>query len=223
MTVGQTGGADIHAHDGSANLVATSTVDFGLQTAHAALDARNVVGQHGAGTVYTLQDVNRDFITALAPTTLVINTRFLFSTSRQVANSTVGGGDRNDVRGVLQISDLPGGGIDHTDFGVPAGSGDVSFSSGALTLNAGQTIRLINWLYVDGYVNPNGLFTESPGWATLDASYRVTISVNSGAITTASGHDYAPSAVPEPATAGLMVLGLAAVLGLRRNRARTST
>ncbi len=215
MTIGQTGGADIHAHDGSANLVASSTVDFGLQTAHAVLDARNVVGQHGAGTVYTLQDVNRELITALVNgTTLVVTTRFTFITDRQLASA----GDRNDVRGVLQITGLPGPGIDHTDSGLPAGSGDLSFSSGVLTMDAGQSATLTNWLYVDGYVNPNGLWSESPGWATLDATYEVTINVTGGAIGTASGHDYSASVVPEPGSGTLLLGGLGSLASLRALR-----
>jgi hypothetical protein len=142
-----------------------------------------------------------------------VNTQFSFHTDRQISS----GFDTNNVRGQLRI-DGAGYNIVNTDFGTPVGSDSFSFSSGVLTLNAGQAVTLTNWLYVDGYVDPNGLWTESPGWATLDASYRVTVTVIGGAIGTASGHDYSPSAVPEPASWALL-LGGAALLVLRRRGA----
>jgi hypothetical protein len=215
LTTGQTTGAvNRLSSDGTGQVQAVSTTDFGLQKATSRVDARNLVGVHGSFAFYDLVDVNRDVITAQANgTQFVINTHLVFSTDRQVA----GPSDTNGVSGNLQVSG-PGIGINHTDAGLPASGGDVAFSTGLLTLNAGQTFSLTNYLLVLSNVSPNGIYAESPGWATLDASYNVTISVMSGSILAASGHDYT-APVPEPAAAGLLAAGLAALLALRHRRA----
>ena len=199
-----------HAHGET-----TATVDFGVQTVHAALDAKNLPGLGGfAG--YDLVARNVDFITASADTSFVITSRLVYTGSLVVSTP---GQDNNSASGNLQVSG-PGIGYNETRTAGPTGSSSQTLTTGVLHLSAGApATRVMTTLEAHVYVDPNGSYGPAPGWALLDAQFITTIEIISGgALTSSSGHDYT-AAVPEPQTWALMLGGLAAIGGWRRRKA----
>ena len=93
--------------------------------------------------------------------------------------------------------------------------------SGSFSMATGMTFQMRLWLDTASYVN---LYPTQSATATAD--YGSTVSLRLSAVTPGantvgvSGHDYATSPVPEPATGRMAAMGLLVVLGTAALRCR---
>jgi hypothetical protein len=206
-------------HTASATVTSTTTVDYGLMTAHAVVNSASSL-DHGVLAFYgsTLGEgyVARtlDAVTALTDTQVRLITVFDFMGAFSgTATST------SQAFGSIVVSGIAAG-IGHTDAGGPAGATHQVFSYDFF-LPAGSTAYLTASLGADAEGSANTLSSSFVGSALLDASYALSLQVlnDGGSLTALSGHDYLAAAVPEPGSGALMLGGVAALLRVRRRSA----
>jgi hypothetical protein len=206
----------------SATVASSTTVDFGLMTAHAVVSSASSL-DHGVlafydsnlGEGYVARTL--DAITALTDTQLRLTTVFDFTGSFSGTGTST-----SQAFGSIVVSGIVAG-IGHSDAGGPGGATHQVFTYDFF-LPAGATAYLAASLGADAEGSANVLSSTFAGSATLDASYALGLQLlnTGGSITALSGHDYLAAAVPEPTPRALLTGGLVALLA-RRRRASGNT